>query len=426
MICSFSIGNYLSFKEVHTINFEPAALKEPTDSIYFHTSGEYKLLKSVSIYGSNSSGKSNLLKGFAFMKSLVVNSFSDSNRSRNIAVKPYLLEKGYDVRNSFFQVTFYVDNIKYRYGFEINSNSIKEEWLFYSEPKKREQHYFVRKEQDIGCNNAWKKSSTIKIDPIVSYVKPNVLFVSVLSQFNIEIGTIVIDWFNKNLIGFDFNDEYYINKTAQLLENDEYFLAIHSLIKQAKLGFESVEQKVIGDYQISEKFSNPFMDFVLSDSMNEYSISTKHKIYNDKKKVIGNIDFDLFNMESEGTQKFFGFAGALLTAIKNKQILWVDELDSKFHSLLFETIVRFFNSNKFNHRGAQMIFTSHNTHLLKENILRRDQIYTITKNQFGESAINGKLVSKIRIDASHEKEYFSGSLGGIEKINLDGLQLDLF
>jgi hypothetical protein len=426
MIEQFSVGNFLSFKEINSISFEPAALKESTNNIFFHISGDYKLLKSISIYGSNASGKSNLLKAFAFMKFWVINSFNESNRVEEIPVKPYLLENGYDKKNSFFEVVFYIDKIKYRYGFKLLQNCFNEEWLFYSEPKKREQTIFFRIDQEIRCNNSWKKSSQIKIDPIIPYVKNKVLFISVLAQFNAEIGNLVIEWFNRNIIGFNFNDEYYINKTAALLDDDEYYLAIHELIKQAKLGFESIEQKIIGKFQTSEKYKQDFIDFVLSENLNEYFIQTKHKIYDDKKKFVGYINFDLLKNESEGSQKFFGLVGALLSVIKNKQILWVDELDSKFHTLLFETIVNFFNSNKFNHRGAQFIFTTHNTHLLDQKLLRRDQIFTITKNKQGESTINGKLISKIRIDSSAEKEYFAGNLGGIEKINFDGLQLDLF
>ncbi|MGI8582789.1 MAG: AAA family ATPase [Chitinophagaceae bacterium] len=116
----------------------------------------------------------------------------------------------------------------------------------------------------------------------------------------------------------------------------------------------------------------------------------------------------------------------MLSAIKNKEIIWADELDSKFHPLLFETIIKFFNSNKFNHRGAQLVFTSHNTHLLREKILRRDQIFTVDKNEYGESSITGIHTTTVRIDASHEKDYLSGKYGGIQKLDFENSQLDLF
>lgn len=428
MISKFTVGNFLSFKDEYSISFDAAALKDPNERIY-HSSfpdNPYKLLKSVSIYGSNSAGKSNLLKAFNFMQHWVINSFNESNRVQEIPVKPFLLRENFDKNDSHFEVVFYVEQIKYRYGYKIQKDFVNEEWLFYSEPKKREQNYFFRKGQEIAFNNSWRKSLTVKIEPLISYVKPRVLYISVLAQFNIDIGNLTIQWFNKNHIGFDFSNDYFINTAASLLADSEYYIAIHELIKQAKLGFSSIEQRVIGKYKEHETYSDDFIDFALNEDVRDYEIKTKHNVFNKNDKVVKNIFFDLRKHESLGTRKFFALAGALLSAIKNKEIIWVDELDSKLHPLLFETIIKFFNSNKFNHRGAQLIFTIHSTQLLKEKVLRRDQIFTIDKNEFGESSIKGMHTANIRIDASHEKDYLSGKFGGIQKLDLENSQLDLF
>jgi len=360
------------------------------------------------------------------MKYWVINSFNESNKILEIPVDPFLLRENFDNKSSHFEVIFYVENIKYRYGFKLKKESVDEEWLYYSEPKKREQHYYFRKGQDIAYNNSWRKSLNTKIEPIILYVKPRVLFISVLAQFNIDIGNITIGWFNKNLIGFDFSSDYFINKAAALLTDPEYSIAIHELIKLAKLGFTSIDQKAIGKYKEDVSLRENFRNFALNEEVSEYRIQTTHSVVNEGNVVIKYIPFDLKKNESSGTQKYFALAGALLNAIKHKQILWADELDSKFHPLLFETIIKFFNSNRFNHRGAQLIFTTHNTHLLKEKYLRRDQIFTIDKNSYGESSIKGVHKYNVRIDASHEKDYLSGRYGGVQKLDLDNTQLDLF
>jgi AAA15 family ATPase/GTPase len=401
-------------------------LKDTKENIYIPDKLSIKLLKSISIYGSNSAGKSNLLKAFSFFKYWVHNSFSEANKILEIPVHAYLLREGYDQKNSFFEVIFYVGEIKYRYGCNLTKEAIREEWLFYSEPKKREQHYFMRVGQEISYNNAWKKSVGVKIEPIIPYVKPRVLFISVLSQFNIDIGNLTLDWFHQNIIAFDLNDDYFINKAADLLQVPEYFIAIHHLVNKAQLGFNTIESKVVEKPQKQKRFNKDFLDFALNDPSKEYDIQTKHDVYNEKDKIVRQVFFDLKNQESAGTQKFFALLGALLNAIKNKQILWIDELDSRFHPLLFQTIISFFNSNKFNHRGAQMIFTTHSTQLLKQRTIRRDQIFTVNKSITGESTIQGAHESSSRKDISHEKQYFDGKYGGIQKIDLDNLQLDLF
>lgn len=426
MIAQFSVGNYLSFKNTQTVSFEATSLKDTNQTLYYNpTIPSIKLLKSISIQGSNSSGKSNFLKAFQFMKFWTVNSFNESNKSVFIPIQPYLLNINASEKKSFFEVQFYIEDIKYRYGFTINKDAIDEEWLYYSEPKKREQNYFFRKMNDVVFNNLWKRSTKAKVDPIVAYVKPSVLLISVLAQFNIDLGTLVIDWFNKNTVAFDLSEDYYINKTASLLEDEEYFIAIHHLIDKAKLGFSSLKHEIVGNEIPSHKFDKSFMDFAFYDVKN-YKIQTQHDVFDDLNKKKGQILFDLRKQESAGTQKFFALAGFILATIKNKEILWVDELDSKFHSLLFETIIKFFNSHKFNHKGSQLIFTTHNTQLLKEKILRRDQIYTMNKTTQGESYISNAARSNIRMDISYEKQYFDGKFGGIQKINLEDSQLNLF
>ena len=426
MILRFALGNFLSFKEVQTISFEASALKDTTEPIFNQTATGSKILKSLSIYGMNSSGKSNLLKGFTFMKYWVINSFTDSNKMSQIPIQQFLLNRKMENENTFLEVVFLIGDIKYRYGLELTKEVIKSEWLFYSEPKKKEQNYFVRAGQEIGYTNSLKKASIIKIEPILSYTKPNVLFISVLSQFNIEIGNSILSWFHNNKIGFDFNSEFFINKTASLFEDKEYFLAIHELIKLAQLGFTSVVSEKQGKYSSSEKISAEFLEFALQEEMNDYKVETKHNIIDDNSDGVTPIYFDLRRQESLGTQKFFAIAGALLMAIRNNNILWIDELDSKFHPLLFETIIKFFNSHKFNHKGAQLIFTTHSTQLLKDKILRRDQIYTVDKNNFGVSEIKGMHNANVRIDSSYEKLYLEGKFGNLKKIDLDDEQLKLF
>ena len=302
MILRFSIGNFLSFKEVQSVSFEGSALKDTTETIYNQPITGSRILKSISIYGANSSGKSNLLKAFTFMKYWVINSFTDSSKVSQIPVQPFLLNKQMEKKNSYFEVFFLIDNIKYRYGFELTKTDIKSEWLFYSEPKKREQNYFVRAGQEIGYTNSLRKISVIKIEPILSYIKPNVLFISVLAQFNIEIGNSVLTWFHNNKIGFDFNSEYFINKTASLLEDKEYFLAIHELIKLANLGFTSILPEKQVKYSNSEKISSEFLEFALQEEMDDYKVQTKHIL------IDGNLDkslpiyFDLKRHESRINQ----------------------------------------------------------------------------------------------------------------------------
>src|SRR5690606_19113556 len=81
--------------------------------------------------------------------------------------------------------------------------------------------------------------------------------------------------------------------------------------------------------------------------------------------------------------------------------------DSHFHFALYETLVIFFNNSEINPKGAQLLFTSHNTTLLKGGKLRRDQFYSISKDYLGSSLLSRfhEKGNTLRTDASIEKEY---------------------
>lgn len=84
-------------------------------------------------------------------------------------------------------------------------------------------------------------------------------------------------------------------------------------------------------------------------------------------------------MESEGTKKLFNLAGPIVNTILNGKILVIDELDAKMHPLISQHIVDVFNDKKKNPRNAQLIFSTHDTHLLSSSTLRRDQIWFTEK-----------------------------------------------
>jgi AAA15 family ATPase/GTPase len=103
--------------------------------------------------------------------------------------------------------------------------------------------------------------------------------------------------------------------------------------------------------------------------------------------------------------------------MKKGQLILIDELDSSLHSFLLLELIRVFNSKKTNVLGSQMIFSVHNTALLDNKIIRRDQIHFVNKNEFGESFIERSHTNKnpIRKDIQLEKAYLKGDLGGVSK-----------
>jgi AAA15 family ATPase/GTPase len=139
-----------------------------------------------------------------------------------------------------------------------------------------------------------------------------------------------------------------------------------------------------------------------------------HRKYNSNYEIVENVSFSLENEESSGTRKFFALSGPIIDVIENGYTLVVDELDSKLHPNLVTKIVSLFNSKKFNPKNAQIIFNTHNTNLLSEDLFRRDQIWFIEKNIYGEAKLYSLDDFKnIRKNDSFEDKYLRGKYGAV-------------
>ena len=89
-----------------------------------------------------------------------------------------------------------------------------------------------------------------------------------------------------------------------------------------------------------------------------------------------------------------------------------DEFDARFHPLLTKRIVQLFNSEE--NKQTQFIFVTHDTSLLSNNLLRRDQIEFVEKDEEGASHLYSLAeINGVRAEASFEKDYIHGKYGAI-------------
>ncbi len=127
---------------------------------------------------------------------------------------------------------------------------------------------------------------------------------------------------------------------------------------------------------------------------------------------------DFIKHESAGTQRLAGLIGLILHALKTGGVFLVDELECSLHPLLIREIVMLFKKRRHNPKGAQLIFTTHNTDILDDSILRLSEIALVRKN-----TANGTLVRRL-VDAKKEgedirnvtnfrKQYLAGFYSGV-------------
>lgn len=395
MLIEFSVGNYLSFKETVTFSLVASKVfsyhKELDENNVFNFDDELRLVKSAAVYGANASGKSNLIKAMGFMTRFILTSSKETQVGDEIDVKEFKLNTQTVDKPSFFEIVFILDQTIYRYGFEVNREQVISEWLFHV-PKVKEINLFQRNCDQIEVKKQFEKLGK----EFFERTRPNALFLSVIAQFNGKIASHILLLFTKkfNVLSGLHEHLYHQYTIAQFKKDPD---PIIQLIKQLDLDI----------YDIILEFNR---------------IKTIHKKYNDQGEIVSLEKFDLNEEESEGTKKLFAFAGPILESLTNGKVLVIDELDSKLHPLITQTLINLFNSKTTNPKNAQLIFTTHDTNLLSNKIFRLDQIWFTEKNNQGASDLYSLIEYKVSSDASLESDYIKGKYGAIPFIgNLEQL-----
>ena len=414
MLIQFNFKNFKSFRDEVSLDLSATKITEHEDHVVEMAND--KLLKVAAIYGANASGKSNIYDAFKFMSYYVEESFkfggeSDSRQKADsdyIRVSPFLFDSKSRSEESTFEV-FFVDNSEntgkiYQYGFALQNDEVVEEW-FYSKAKTARNRYktiFYRKKGEELEVNGLPKSS---IENIKVALEKETLIVSLGAKLKISKLKKVRDWFLNNEV-VDFGNPA------------ENFFRSQVLPK----GFTTSREIQSNVVNYFASFDNAICDFKVEEVQREiekesdlsYKIDALHKM----------ADCDEFESiplksESSGTLKMFALYPSLKEVLDNGGTLFVDELNARLHPLLVRNIILTFLSPEINTNHAQMIFTTHDIWQLSNELLRRDEIWLVDKNQDGVSDLysladfKDEDGNKVRRDEALAKNYLTGSYGAI-------------
>ena len=378
---------------------------------------KHRLLKMAVIYGPNASGKTNTLYAFDNLRRLVLSShlFQKGNKMGHV---PFMLDEKWADKPTEYEVSFIKNNIRYKYGLSYNNERVISEFLYYY-PKGRRSIIF---ERNLNGKD-WLFNVDKKEQELCSkQTLENTLYLSRSTQLNYSKTAEAFAWFRDNIgLILPSTQQELENWTANmLLENDMTKRTILSSLAEADLGivdtkivikkFRDLESELPGAISLEMKQvmgldKNPEAEFV--------SIRTAHEGI-DKEGNPKIVPFDFQNGESEGTKRIFALIGPWIEALETGRTLFVDELDVKLHPALIRYLLKMFNDPQNNQRGAQLIFTTHNTGLLDLDIFRRDQIwFTQRDNQKGCTELFSLAEFGPRKDSNIEKGYLAGRYGAL-------------
>jgi AAA15 family ATPase/GTPase len=377
-----------------------------------------RLLRVAAIYGANASGKSNVYEAFRFMSLYVLDSVTfggtgTKRKRRHLQLRPFRFDKSGSNDKSTFEV-FFVDRRdpsmkSYQYGFSLKGNVVEEEWLYYKSKTGREYRtIFYRNIENNQLD--FDKIPAGQAENIKTSLQAETLIVSLGEILNVPALHKIYNWFLENEV-IDFSNEFESLFRSNKLPKD--FVNDESVQEMVVKFFHSFDESIIG-FDIKKV---PAEDDDDDDIDGRYIIHTKHK-------VAGSNEVALIPLqeESKGTLEMFSLFPVMQDVLVNGSVLFVDELNTKLHPLLVRNIILTFANPAINVKNAQLIFTSHDTWQLSNNLLRRDEIWFADKNSDGVSTLYSlaDFVDdegvKIRKDENYEKNYLLGKYGAIPSL----------
>ena len=364
----------------------------------------------------------------------IKNAQRTQHENAKIPVIPFALNDYSEDEPTEFEFIYTLGGIKYWYSFAATKEKIYKEYLYHA-PKGQKALVFKRENQSFIFTEEKAKRKLIS-----ETVASNQLFFSLACTMNDAICATAMKWFRELLyFSRDYSD---IPKQLLDYSNDANMLqAISDYAKAADLGIESMQFE-IDSKEIKDNLSFPenipdgiraaliqFMHILADTSsnsetrlkMNEVKAISKHQGINANGEAV------LYPLElsdeSDGTRKLMSIAPAIESALKKGGVLIVDEIEKELHPMLVDFVVAKFQSKQSNPKGAQLIFTTHNTELMNMEILRKDQLYFADKsNEDGISELYSISGLGTRTTENIRKGYLLGKYGATPDIEIEEVE----
>ena len=434
MLKKFIVENFSSFQIENTLDLTAGQTEvNPNHIVKFN---KVKILKSAILYGANASGKSNLIKAIDYASKVILTSLDNVDRYK----KYFRLDEKSSLKPTKFEFEIEINNKFFTYGFSsiLSNKGIAEEWL-YEIGKTTPEKIFERKNNDISLGKSLKKSSKNKFEIYAEDMKnqSNQLFLSEIANKQLshednpeaKIINDIYDWFDKKLILLYPNTKF--EGKSLLITDKELSNAFIKYLNEFDTGIKNIES-VEENFETSLKdvpqdikkhIESKLLDTkdednrIVLESDNELYIISKEKdeLKVQKLGLLHGLDFqDIFDLkdESDGTRRLFDLI-PLINKFSQDFTIIIDEFDRSLHPMLTKQFFELFYNLNIKDSKTQLIITTHESTLLDLNLVRRDEIFFIEKNENGASKLFSLNQFKVRYDSKIEKAYLLGRYGAI-------------
>jgi AAA15 family ATPase/GTPase len=431
MIVNFSVQNFGSIKDKQVLSFEADKSDHLEDHYIIKANGGMRLLKLALIYGANASGKTTILKALDFLRDIVLE--PAKKKTDPLEFTPFLFDAKTPRQNSIIAIEFIQNDVRYFYEVEFNKNAvIKEELNFFNIKKanvfKRTTN-IEKQFTEITFGSTIKKDKTFE-----KTLESNTLWNNtVLGGFlktNIELKELkdTTDWFKDYLKPLIYTQTELQAFVTQRIDKSEIQKElVVNILRKADFNISDIliqeEEKDIPDgflEFIEKQLKTP--DDKINELKNKGKITSvnlefEHTVKEEKYSLP-------FELESQGTRRYYGFAGLLSLLIRGSVVFPIDELEASLHPELY---THFLLSFLINAKKSQIIATTHNREILNsKDIFRNDVIWFTDKSDTCATelySLSDFDSSVVRDTSNIFNAYKSGRLGGTP--NLGDYYIDL-
>lgn len=414
-IVKFRLQNFKSYRKEAEFSFEALDSdfnSENVFSVELKSGRNIRLLKTAVVYGANASGKSNLIWGLKAISYFVTESRNFSP-DKEIFSEPFALDEKSGKSDVSMTLDFIVSGEYYEYHVEYNSKRFtKEELTLIEEDRKP---VFCSEAGNITIGEGWK-SPSLNMSNI--NILPNHLLLSELSlrpenqlqEIYRVFSTMVAEPVRETV-----NLKAKVDTvTTQFLKNDKSELSgsIRGIIKSADLGIAGVTIIEHGedDFKFPDSMPKDLKGQIINNNRWEYRFTHRGR---------DGHTFPLqIEQESTGTQHAFTIGTLILSVLKTGGMIAYDEMGMALHPQLFKLFVQMFCNEAENSKNAQLLFTSHDTSIVADNLMRSDQIWFTQKNEYGESELySAQDFEGMKIHIPFEEFYRRGRFGALPRVH---------
>ena len=416
MLIEFSVENFRSIKDDIRLSLVAGPGKEQRETHLVTPElnegvRSVPLVRSAALYGANASGKTNLIRALQAMQHIVTHSGRELD---DLPVVPFQFDPESRVQPTTFEVVGIANRMRFQYGFSARRNIVTEEWL-YAWPLGRIQLWFERTTDadtgTVGCRFGDKLAGDKEVWRRAT--RPDALLLSTAITLNSEQLQPVFGWFSNNVhiagVG-GWANEFSVDWCGgdRKAEVVQFLQAADLAIEDLRLVHRDFSPEMLPTElppevrrRMNEEFSGTKLVQV------RVSHDTSHGQPTE-------LDLD---EESDGTQKMFALAAPWLDTLANGHVIVFDELHDNLHPALVRFLVDRFHDPEVSAKGAQLVFTTHDTSILNQEVFRRDQIWFCEQNSGQETQVFPLTDFRPRRGVENlERSYLAGRYGALPHI----------